>query len=124
MNARQLANQLTAWVEATQPKIAQLRYLAHRDTTSADQARRLAEAMALELLCEEMQACVRTYSTVRQLRAAAQHTLHALQRELGGPPEIYPDQHADVDEPTAWAEGRAQAYRSDLTALTEIIGAG
>jgi hypothetical protein len=124
MNARQLANQLMAWVDATEPRIAQLRYLARLSATSRDQARLLSEAMALELLCEEMRACVRAYSTVRQLRGAVQHILHTLRRELGDMPEIYPGQPDASDKPTGWREGRAQAYRSALTALTEIIGAG
>jgi hypothetical protein len=124
MNARELADQLVAWVDATGSRIAQLRYLAHIDRASADLARLLSEAMARELLCEEMQAYVSTYSTVRQLRGAVQHTMHALQRELGDMPETYPDQHGAARVPTARREGRAQAYRSALTALSEIIGAG
>jgi hypothetical protein len=125
MNARQLANQLTVWVDATRSRIAQLRYLAHIDMASADQARLLSEAMALELLCEELQAYVSTYSTVRQLRGAVQHTLHALQRDLGAMPETdHLDQQNAVDEPTARREGRAQAYRSARSALSEIVGAG
>jgi len=110
-------------VEATWPRIAQQRYLGQLEANSADRARRQAEAMELELLCEELQACVHNYSTSRQLRAAVQLTLDAMQRELNRLPEIYQDQQA-TDEFTAWEEGRAQAYRSAVKSLAEIIGAG
>jgi hypothetical protein len=122
MNARYVANRLTAWAEATLPRIAQLRYPGQLEANPADQARLLAEAMALELQCEEMQAYVHRYLTVKQLRGAVQHTLQAMQRELGRMPEVYQD-HNDTDESTARTEGRAQAYRTALSALLGIIGA-
>jgi hypothetical protein len=122
VNAQQVTSQLMAWVEATLPRIAQQRYLARLESDPAEHARLLAEAMALESLCEELQVCVRTYSTVRQLRGAVQHILHTMQRELGRMPQG--DQDEDTtDQPSARMQGHAHAYRSAISALSAIIGA-
>jgi uncharacterized membrane protein len=120
MNARQLAAQLTAWIEATSIQIAQKRYLARLEARPDDQKRLLAEAMTLELLCEEFQACVRRYSTVRQLRGAVQQTLQAIQRTLARSSDAFQSQH-EPDEISAWMEGRIQAYRTALREIAEMI---
>jgi hypothetical protein len=124
VDVQHVASQLMAWVEATVPRIAQQRYLARLATTPAEQARLLAEAMALEWLCEELQACVRTYSTVRQLRGAVHQILQAMQRELGRMPQGDEDQDQEnTDQPSARMQGSAHAYRTAISALAAITGA-
>jgi hypothetical protein len=119
-SVRQAANQLTAWVEATSPKIAQKRYLARFEAHRDEQERLLAEAMALELLCEEIQACVRSYSTLRLLRGAVQHMLQAMQRELDRSSDSYQSQDG-AGASGAWIEGRFLAYATALKELAETI---
>lgn len=121
MDVKQLANQLNAWVDATSIKITQNRYLAHGEADPLQKDSLLAEAIALERISEEIQACVRVYATLRRLRPAIQANLQWIEQERDRwleayQNEMYADKHA------VGAEGYAQAYTHAAKTLRQIVG--